>query len=82
LCSKWTKRCNKKAKPIKTVRKDYPFKEVSDKELEMERMMAKMKEMGVGGMSMYNRDDMEDMLADGGYGDDVYSGYPGDNSEI
>ena len=83
LCNKLTKRCTRKDKPMKVARKDYPFKEVSEKELEMERMMAKMREMGMGGMSMYNRDDMDNMMADSGYGDDYNNaGYPGDNSEI
>ena len=64
-----TKRCpNKKYLDIKKKREDFPFIPISEKDLEMENMMAKMKESGMGGMSMYNRDDMEEMMANGGYG--------------
>lgn len=49
------------------------------KDYDMEKMMAEMKKMGMGGMSMYNRDEMEEMgddLGYGGYGDDPYDGLP------
>ncbi len=38
----------------------------------MEKLMANMKAAGLGGMSMYNREDMEDMMENGemdDYGD-------------
>lgn len=76
MCNKWSKRCPKKI-PLKKERQDHAFKTVTEKELEMEKMMANMKAMGMGGMSMYSREDMEDMspedIADeygGGYGGD------------
>jgi hypothetical protein len=42
-------------------RKDYPFQALSEKDYEMEKLMASMKSMGMGG-SMYNRDNMEEMM--------------------
>ena len=55
--------------------KYYPFIEMEKKDLDMEKMMAEMKKMGMGGMSMYDRDDMEEMAAagdiDGEYGMDA-----------
>ena len=47
----------------------------------MEQMMAKMQAAGMGGMSMYNRDDMEEMMSNGGMGGmggegDPYGGDP------
>eukprot|EP01041_Mallomonas_annulata_P008351 gene8351-17207_t len=69
VCQKMTKRCpNKKFLPSKTKREDYPFVPMKEKDLEMEQLMAKMKASGMGGMSMYNREDMEDMAGGGGYG--------------
>lgn len=58
---------------------------MSEKDLQMEQLMASMKGAGLGGMSMYNKDDMENMMASGGlpgmdeYGDmeDMY-GYGGE----
>jgi len=38
--------------------------------------MAKMQESGMGGMSMYGRDDMDEMMANGGFGDDPYGDDP------
>ncbi len=70
-CSKLTKRCTAKGKPkylpkaFKRV--DYPFEEISEKDLQMEQLMAQMKDSGLGGMSMYNR---EDMAAMAGMGED------------
>lgn len=75
VCTKWSNRCSKSKKSPKHSidRVDYEFKEISEKDLEMEKLMAKMKASGMGGMSMYNRDDMESMMAGGGmdpYGDE------------
>jgi hypothetical protein len=39
---------------------------MSEKDLQMEQLMASMKDAGLGGMNMYNKDDMEDMMASGG----------------
>mmetsp|Transcript_14798 Transcript_14798/g.22289 ORF Transcript_14798/g.22289 Transcript_14798/m.22289 type:complete len:267 (+) Transcript_14798:73-873(+) len=68
VCREWSNRCSKKAKPITFVREDEQFVEMSDKDLQMEQLMAQMNAAGMGGMSMYNRDDMEDMVANGGFG--------------
>ena len=48
------------------------------KDYDMEKMMAEMKKMGMGGMSMYGRDDMDELaeMGYGGYGDDSYGGMP------
>ena len=83
VCKKWTKRCSKPAKPLSGksgIRKDYAFEELTEKDLQMEQMMASMKESGMGGMSMYNRDEMESMtMGDSGDEDedDPYGGMGG-----
>lgn len=67
VCVKLASRCkNGKLKylPSRFKRIDYPFEAMADKELQMEQMMAKMKASGMGGMSMYSRDDMENMVSD------------------
>lgn len=47
------------------------------KDYDMEKMMAEMKKMGMGGMSMYNRDDMDELAEMGGIGDeDPYGDMP------
>lgn len=83
VCREWSGRCSSKAKPINYQREEIPFEEISEKDLQMEQMMAQMKAAGMGGMSMYNKDDMEGMMANGGMpgmgGDyDDYGGGYGD----
>mmetsp|Transcript_31686 Transcript_31686/g.34644 ORF Transcript_31686/g.34644 Transcript_31686/m.34644 type:complete len:265 (+) Transcript_31686:65-859(+) len=72
ICRKLTKRCGEFPPAVSGnyKRKNYPFNAIPEKELEMEKLMASMKEMGMGG-SMYNRDDLESMMAGGmgGLGD-------------
>ena len=59
------------AKPPK-LPKDRPkgpaFEKVDKKDVDMQRMMKTMRDAGMGGMQMYGRDDMEDMMDD--YNDD------------
>ncbi len=57
-CPDQSKQPKKAAKHIRT---DEDFKEISEKDLPMEQLMAQMKSAGIGGMSMYNKEDMEDM---------------------
>jgi hypothetical protein len=84
VCREWSGRCSSKAKPINYQREELPFEEISEKDLQMEQMMAQMKAAGMGGMSMYNKDDMEGMMANGGMPgmgggyDDYGYGYGGD----
>lgn len=78
VCRKWSKRCPNK-KTLTKKRIDYDFKPISEKDLEMEQLMAKMESAGLGGMSMYNKEDMEEMASGGfgggdGYDDDMYGG--------
>ena len=57
--------------------------EISAKDLEMENLMAQMKASGMGGMSMYNREDMDEMAMNGygpSDGDDMYGGDSGMSS--
>jgi hypothetical protein len=63
VCTKMTRRCRPKRKelPAKYVRVDEEFVAMSEKDLEMERLMANMRAMGMGG-SLYNRDDLGDMM--------------------
>ena len=71
VCKKMTKRCAKwpQGKPLSGksgLRTDHPFEAISEKDLEMEQLMAQMKASGLGGASMYSRDDMEAMAGGGG----------------
>lgn len=78
VCKKWSKRCPNK-KTVSKKRIDYVFKPISDKDLEMEQLMAKMEAAGLGGMSMYNKDDMEEMAASGFGGEDAYDDTDGED---
>lgn len=66
VCKKMSKRCSDKRvttnKPLagSSKRVDEYFEPVSDKDLEMEKMLKEMEKSGMGG-SIYNRDDMEGM---------------------
>jgi hypothetical protein len=61
--------CLEKPPPLRKDRKKGPSFEATDKkEIEMQRMMKQMEAMGMGGMQMYGRDDMADMISD--YDDD------------
>ena len=54
-------------------RQDYPFEEMSEKDVEMENMMRKMNNAGLGGgMNMYNREDIMAQMAAGGGEDGEY----------
>lgn len=80
VCRDWSGRCSSKAKAITYQREEIPFEEISEKDLQMEQMMAQMKAAGMGGMSMYNKDDMEGMMANGGMPgmeDEEYGGMGG-----
>ena len=93
-CQDMSSRCpTKNTKAIQNASKnrvDYPFNEISEKDLEMEKLMAQMKASGLGGgMNMYSREDMEDMDPEdmmggmGGYGDgyDDYGDMPSSDEE-
>jgi hypothetical protein len=61
VCTKMTGRCKKTSfVPKDYKRVDESFETLTEKELEMERLMAKMEGSGVGG-NVYSRDDMMDM---------------------
>ena len=93
-CQDMSSRCPiKNTKAIQNASKnrvDYPFNEISEKDLEMEKLMAQMKASGLGGgMNMYSREDIEDMDPEdmmgsmGGYGGgyDDYSDMPSSDEE-
>ena len=62
--------CSKKPPPLKKDRPKGPsFEAVDKKEIDMQRMMKQMEAMGMGGMQMYGRDDMAEMVSD--YDDDM-----------
>lgn len=67
VCKSMTSRCAKSKSFSAKVyeRQDEEFEPVTEKDLEMERLMASMEGMGMGGMSMYGKDDLEDMMAGG-----------------
>jgi hypothetical protein len=60
VCSEWSSRCSGKQPKVKG-RKDYAFTLMSEKEVQMEELMASMEEAGLGG-SMMSRDDMQDQM--------------------
>ncbi|KAJ1419347.1 hypothetical protein B484DRAFT_137288 [Ochromonadaceae sp. CCMP2298] len=78
VCKQWSSRCAKpRRKPLanKYKRADEEFAAQGEKELEMERMMANMAEMGMKS-DMYSREDMMAQMAGmDGYGDE--DGYGG-----
>ena len=66
MCKKWSNRCNKEPKGLPaTFRRlyDEAFVPLSEKDIQMEDMMAMMKSMGMGGQMM-GRDQMMDQMAD------------------
>mmetsp|Transcript_102333 Transcript_102333/g.176744 ORF Transcript_102333/g.176744 Transcript_102333/m.176744 type:complete len:222 (-) Transcript_102333:537-1202(-) len=66
VCKKWTKACQSTPQgPVPDGRNDETWKEMDKKALEMEELMAKMESAGLGGMSMYSRDDMDEMMERG-----------------
>ena len=70
VCKK-LKRCKKRL-PLSRKdgkREDEEFEMISEKDLEMEKVMAQMQAAGLGG-SMYGRDDLADMMGDDPYGGD------------
>lgn len=73
VCKKLSKRCKKiKALPSKFSREDQPFTALSEKDLELEKIMAKMKANGMSG-SMYDAETMRQMMERGEYpGADMY----------
>lgn len=86
-CMQMTNRCTKKLPlPSNYKRVDYPFFELSGKDLEMERLMASMKSAGMGGAEIMDGESMQEKMMSGDfggmddmYGDDPYSGggFPG-----
>ena len=64
VCRKWAKVCGKgKTPPVPEsyVRADEAFKAKSDADVEMDELMAKMKAAGLGGMSVFNRDEIGEL---------------------
>ena len=64
VCKKWTKACRKEGRPLPDGHawKDEEFKEMDDKGRETVAMMRKMKASGMPDMSMYTRDDMDELM--------------------
>lgn len=63
VCKKLTNRCKvgRKPFPAGTQRKDEVFEAQSEKDIEMERMMAQFKSMGLGA-NMFSKDDLGGMV--------------------
>jgi len=74
LCKKWTSRCKPRRKSMSSTYKriDEAFEAVSEKDLEMERLMASMESMGMGA-NMYSPDDLPGMMGGGDEEDDGYA---------
>ena len=82
MCLKMTRRCNLQKTFVSGtyIRKNEVFEEVTEKDIEMERLMAQMQEAGMGDVSAYGRDDLDALahqMADG-Y-DDSESEYYGED---
>lgn len=60
VCSSMTSRCTKPKRPLTKKVLDEQFTGMSEKDMEMERIMAEMQASGIGG-SMYGRDDIAKM---------------------
>ena len=61
--------CGRATPPLpKSRAKGPPFEATDKKEIDMQRMMKQMEAMGMGGMQMYGRDDVAEMVSD--YDDD------------
>ncbi|BDA49948.1 hypothetical protein COCOBI_15-0760 [Coccomyxa sp. Obi] len=70
LCYELTKACASKPPPLPKDRKPVPaFQVIDPQEAQMQKMMASMKEMGMGGQ-MYDRASVEKMVGEGGPGGD------------
>lgn len=71
MCQKWTKQCKPRRKALANSynRVDEEFVAQSEKDIEMERMLENMKAMGMGG-SLYNKDDLGDLMGMDGYEDE------------
>ena len=83
MCKKWTSRCKPRRKALASTYKrvDEEFEAQSEKDLEMERMLEHMKSMGMGG-SLYNKDDLGDMMGMDGYEDENEREGPGSGFEL
>jgi hypothetical protein len=84
-CKQWSKRCKKIRKPVSTSkskkRKNYEFEYMTDKDLQMEQLMAEMKNSGLGGMNMMGKDDMKDKMDEYGDEDDHYDDMYGETGQ-
>ena len=71
VCSQWTSRCKPRRKALSSSYKrvDEEFIAMSEKDIEMDRMMESMRAMGMGG-SLYSRDDLGDMMGMDDEGED------------
>jgi len=72
LCRKMSKRCTvERVLAPGYVRSDEPFTEMSEKDLQMERLQREMALAGMGGSRMYDRDDIDSMQGEllDAYGD-------------
>ena len=82
MCMKMSNRCRlTKAFAVGShKRTDEPFTEMTEKDLEIEQLMARMASMGMGGVSAYGRDDLDAMSQrfEDGYEDSPEDGYDGD----
>lgn len=84
VCLDWSSRCSPRRTPLANSynREDEIFEPLSEKDLEMEKLMASMAEMGLGGQ-MYNADSLRGMMGgmDGDMDEDeleaMYSQYGG-----
>ena len=76
VCKTWTNRCNKKPGKISN-RVDYEFTVISERDAQIQELLATMEEQGMGGMNMMDRDSMLDQLDGDEYGDmygDMFGG--------
>lgn len=76
VCHKTSTVCSKKPKYKAGSRKDFKFMEMTEKDIEAEKMMSKMKGMpGMPGLEMYDPEDLKNMREDMGIDDKMIEEY-------
>ena len=68
VCTTWTGACRPGATPSVPdtyIRRDEAFKPQTKDDEEMEDLMERLKSAGMGGMNVYNRDEISEMAAAG-----------------
>jgi hypothetical protein len=63
VCSEWTSRCSSKNRKKVGTRQDYPFVPLSERDLQLQQLMAAMGDSGMGGFDVMDREAMLAQMA-------------------